>query len=138
MPIARGSPSPVRNASTGAEGTFRLHKLKKELVTLSREHVMVTRPFSLINMLDEGRSKIRFLGEKGTGSGVTREFYSVLANALQSRQGSKCSIATDKQSFLSLVPCELTVTAGYMDATHSGSISTQFAGFLTVAATLEI
>ena len=53
VPIARGSPSPVRNASTGAEGTFRLHKLKKELVTLSREHVIGHSTLSLINMLDE-------------------------------------------------------------------------------------
>ena len=139
VPIARGSPSPVRNASTGAEGTFRLHKLKKELVTLSREHVIGHS--TLFFNQHAGRKaglEIRFLGEKGTGSGVTREFYSVLANALQSRQGSKCSIATDKQSFLSLVPCELTVTAGYMDATHSGSISTQFSGFPTVAATSNL
>ena len=82
--------------------------------------------------------EVRFLIEKGTGSGVTREFYSVLASALQSREGSKCSVHTDKHSLLSLVPCELTVGSGYMDVTHSGIISTQFSGFPTMIANKNI
>lgn len=138
-PSSRGSPSPSRSSSSGMEGRFRLSKLKKELVTMSREHIVSHATlFFAQHASRKAALEIRFLSEKGTGSGVTREFYSVLAFALQSRQGSNCSALMDKESLLSLVPCELTVSSGYMDVTHSGNISTQYSGFPTMIANQNI
>ena len=49
-PTSRGSPSPIRSSANRTEGRFRLSKLKKELVMMSRELLLVMLLCFLDNM----------------------------------------------------------------------------------------
>jgi hypothetical protein len=126
------SPSPSKLSSSRIK--FRLSKLCRELVTLSRSSVLEhSQLFFSQHAHRKGALEVRFLGEKGTGSGVTREFYSTLSSAFQHRADSQCGVRVDPSIFSVLQPCPFVVSSGYGEINPSGNISSQVAGFPSFA-----
>ena len=71
-PTSRGSPSPIRSSANRTEGRFRLSKLKKELVMMSREHIVSHATLFFGQHANRKAAlEVRFLSEKRNRFRVT-------------------------------------------------------------------
>ena len=125
------SPSPGAKSRDGNSGIqFRLSKLCRELVTISRSSILDhAQLFFEQHGFRSASLEVRFIGEKGTGSGVTREFFSALSSAFQDRKQAVCGapISPDLHKILHFSP--FVVSSGYGDSSPSGDLSCRVSGF---------